>query len=52
MLASQQIDHAARNVFFNLTEIEDIKINNNMLKCEMAHKDLTFRRQPAGVAVE
>lgn len=52
MLASQQIDHAARNVFFNLSEIEDIKVNNNMLKCEMGHKDLTFRRQSAGMAAQ
>lgn len=47
MLASQQIDHAARSVFFNLTEIEDIKVNNNLLECEMGHKGLTFRRQAA-----
>lgn len=49
ILASQQIDHAARNVFFNLTEIEDIKVNNNMLECEMGHHDLTFHRQSAPV---
>lgn len=47
MLASQQIERAARTVFFNLTEIEDIKIDNGMLRCEMGHKDLTFRRQTA-----
>ncbi len=52
MLASQQIDHAARSVFFNLSEIEDIKVNNNMLKCEMNHKDLTFRRQAAVIPAE
>lgn len=52
MLASQQIDHAARSVFFNLSEIEDIKVNNNMLKCEMNHKDLTFRRQAAAIPAE
>lgn len=46
-LASQQIDHAARNIFFNLTEIEDIKVQKDMMQCEIGHKDLTFRRQTA-----
>ncbi len=45
ILASQQIEHAARNVFFNLSEIEDIKVNNNIMECEIGHHDLTFRRQ-------
>lgn len=47
MLATQQIDRAARTVFFNLSEIEDIKADNNLLQCEIGHKDLTFRRQPS-----
>ena len=46
MLATQQIERAAHNVFFNLPEIEDIKIGNNLLQCEIGHKGLTFRRQP------
>lgn len=49
MLASQQIDRAARSVFFNLSEIEDIKIDKDLLQCEIGHKDLTFRRQNAAL---
>lgn len=47
VLASQQINHAARKVFFNLTEIDDIKIHNDIMDCELGHQDLTFRRQTA-----
>ncbi len=44
-LATQQIQQSATNVFSDLTEIEDIKIDNNLMSCEIGHKDLTFRRQ-------
>ncbi len=44
-LATQQIQQSATSVFSNLTEIEDIKIDNNLMSCEIGHKDLTFRRQ-------
>jgi hypothetical protein len=45
MLASQQIGHIARNMFFHLTEIEDIKVNNNLMKCELGDVDFVFHRQ-------
>lgn len=44
-LATQQIQQSATNVFSDLTEIEDIKIDNDLMSCEIGHKDLTFRRQ-------
>lgn len=43
MLATQQIDKVARDLFFNISEIEDIKIRNDMMTCEIGHSDLTFR---------
>lgn len=45
VLVNQQIEHSARSAFSNLTEIDDIKISNNLMSCEMRHTDLTFRRQ-------
>lgn len=45
VLVNQQIEKAARSVFANITEIDDIHISNAMLKCEIGHSDLTFRRQ-------
>lgn len=45
VLVNQQIEHAARSAFSNLTEIDDIKISNQLMKCELGHADLTFRRQ-------
>lgn len=44
-LATQQIRQAATSVFSNLTEVEDVKIHTDLLSCEIAHKDLSFRRQ-------
>lgn len=43
-LARQQIDRAAQDVFIGLNEIDDIRIDNNLMSCEIGHKDLTFRR--------
>lgn len=45
VLVTQQIEHAARSAFSNITEIDDIKITNNLMSCEIGHSDLTFRRQ-------
>lgn len=42
-LATQQITRAAQTIFSNVTEIEDIKINNHLMSCEIGHRDLTFR---------
>ncbi len=47
-LARQQINRAAQDVFFNLDEIDDIRIDNNLMSCEIGHKDLTFRRAVPG----
>ena len=47
-LAQQQINRAAQEVFFNLDEIDDIRIDGDMMSCEIGHKDLNFRRQGAG----
>lgn len=44
MLARQQISRAAQNAFFNISEIEDIHINKNIMKCEIGHHDLTFTK--------
>ncbi len=44
-LAQQQINRAAQEVFFNLDEIDDIRIDGDMMSCEIGHKDLNFRRQ-------
>lgn len=46
-LARQQIDRAAQEVFMNLDEIDDIRIDNNLMSCDVRHKSLTFRRQGA-----
>lgn len=47
MLASQQIRRAAQNTFYTLNKIDDIKINNKLMSCEIGKHDLTFRRQVA-----
>ena len=44
-LATKQIEQCARIVFANINEIEDIRIHNDLMSCEMGHKDLSFRRQ-------
>ncbi len=48
-LARQQISRAAQEVFFNLDEIDDIRVDGDMMSCEIGHKDLNFRRQVAGI---
>lgn len=42
-LVTQQITRAAQTIFSNVTEIEDIKINNHLMSCEIGHRDLTLR---------
>lgn len=42
-LAQQQINRAAQEVFINLDEIDDIRIDNNLMSCEIGHKDLNFK---------
>ncbi len=49
VLATQQINRAAQNAFFDLTEIEDIKINNNLMSCEINDRDLNFTRTAPAV---
>lgn len=49
VLATQQINRAAQNAFFDLTEIEDIKINNNLMSCEIGDRDLNFTRTAPAV---
>lgn len=44
ILATQQINRAAQNAFSNITEIDDIKINGNIMRCEINHTDLTFTK--------
>ena len=45
VLATQQITRAAQSAFFNLREIEDIKIHGSIMTCEFGHQDFTFSRQ-------
>ena len=47
ILATQQINRAAQNMFTNIHEIDDIKVNGNLMKCEIGHKDLVFSRGSA-----
>ena len=42
ILATQQINRAAQNAFSNITEIDDIKIEGSIMRCEINHTDLTF----------
>ena len=42
ILATQQINRAAQNAFSNITEIDDIKIDGSIMRCEINHTDLTF----------
>ncbi len=47
VLATQQINRAAQNLFTNIHEIEDIKVRGNLMQCEINHKDLVFSRESA-----
>ncbi len=47
ILATQQINRAAQNLFTNVHEIDDIKVTGNLMKCEIGHKDLVFSRESA-----
>lgn len=49
MLTTQQIEHAAHSVFANMTEIDDIKVTEGMMQCEIDHRDLTFRLQSSTI---
>jgi len=44
ILATQQINRAAQNAFSNITEIDDIKIEVSIMRCEINHTDLTFTK--------
>lgn len=44
VLATQQINRAAQNAFANITEIEDIHIKNNTMRCEIGDRDIAFSR--------
>ncbi len=44
ILATQQINRAAQNVYSNLTEIDDIHIRNGIMHCEISHRDLTLSK--------
>ena len=47
VLATQQINRAAQNAFANITEIEDIHIKNNTMRCEIGDHDIAFSRAGA-----
>ena len=47
VLATQQINRAAQNAFANITEIEDIHIKNNTMRCEISDRDIAFSRAGA-----
>lgn len=47
VLATQQINRAAQNIFTNINKIDDIKVKGNLMKCEVGHKDLVFSRESA-----
>lgn len=40
-----QISHAVETQFFNAKKIDDIKIKDNIMSCEINDRDLTLRRQ-------
>ena len=44
ILATQQINRAAQNAFSNITEIDDIKIEGSIMRCEINHTYLTFTK--------
>lgn len=44
-MVRDQITRTVRNDFFSIQKIDDIKINGNMMSCEINNRDLTLRRQ-------
>ena len=44
VLATQQINRAAQNVFSNITEIEDIHVKGSIMTCEINDKNLIFTK--------
>lgn len=49
VLATQQITRAAQNAFTNISKIDDIHVNGNLMSCEIGHSDLMFSRSAAPV---
>lgn len=49
ILATQQINRAAQNVFANITEIEDVHVKKNIMTCEIGPKDLAFAKSTPGM---
>ncbi|MBD5226376.1 MAG: hypothetical protein HDS68_10530 [Bacteroidales bacterium] len=49
VLATQQINRAAQNMFTDINKIDDIKVKGNLMKCEIgkSDKDLVFSRESA-----
>lgn len=44
VLATQQINRAAQNAFANITEIEDIHVKDNTMRCEIGDRDIVLSR--------
>ena len=44
ILATQQINQAANGIFANITEIEDVKVKNSIMTCEIGKRNLAFSR--------
>ena len=44
-MVRQQITQAAQTDFFSIHKIDDIKIHDNMMSCEINDRDITLRRQ-------
>ncbi len=44
ILATQQINRAAQNAFSNITSIDDIHVDGNLMKCEINDRDLIFSK--------
>lgn len=49
VLATQQINRAAQNIFSNVTKIDDIHVKGSIMTCEINDHDLIFNKgaQPA-----
>jgi lipoprotein len=49
ILARQQITRAAQSLITNISEIDDIHVDGNIMKCEIGHRDIVFSRAPGMV---
>lgn len=47
VLSRQQITRAAQSILSNISVIDDIHVNGNIMKCEIGHKDIVFSRASA-----